>query len=183
MPSAFFCPLFVPCALRAPAPVNLGVRPLLKRIGIKVTMCYMTVLSTSCETDLTTNNNEFVKFSKSLPGVPEEKYLAHAFKWFIGSKSGCSCELRHLCVSSVELGFGEPEDWFPEEPSEIDATKQIAAIIRALVSSGAEVDCVDAWAHEQKEAAALAGNITVNLSEVSDTNFRFFELHRFNFVK
>jgi hypothetical protein len=158
-------------------------RPLFKPIGIKDAMCYMTVLSTSCETDLTVNNNEFVKFSKSLPGVPEEKYLAHAFKWFIGSKSGCSCELRHLYVSSVELGFGEPEEWFPEEPGDINATKQIAATIRALVSSGAEVDCVDAWAHEQKEAAALAGDITVCLSDVSDTKFRFFEVHRFSFVK
>ena len=145
-------------------------------------MCYMTVLSTTSEADLATHNNELVKFSKVLPGVPEEKYLAYPFKWFIGSKSGCSCELRHLYVSSVELGFGEPEDWFPEEASDIEATKQIASTIRALVKDGSRVDCVDAWAHEQKEAEPLGGDIVVNLSEVSDTSFRFFEMHRFSFV-
>jgi hypothetical protein len=34
MPPAFLCPLFVPCALRAPAPVNLGVRLLKKHMTI-----------------------------------------------------------------------------------------------------------------------------------------------------
>ena len=146
-------------------------------------MYYMTVLSTTSQADLATHNNDLVKFSKALPGVLEEKYLAHPFKWFIGSKSGCSCALRHLCVSSVELGFGEPEEWFPEEASDIEATKQVAATIRALVTEGAKVDCVDAWAHELMDAAPLGGDIEVNLSEVSDTSFRFFEMHRFRFVQ
>jgi len=91
--------------------------------------------------------------------------------------------LRHLCVSSVELGFGEPEEWLPEETSDIQATKQVAATIRALVTEGAMVDCVDAWAHGLKDAAPLGGDIEVNLSEVSDTFFRFFEMHRFSFVQ
>ena len=67
--------------------------------------------------------------------------------------------MRHLCVSSVELGFGEPEEWFPEEASDIEATKQVAATIRALVTEGAKVDCVDAWAHELMDAAPLGGDI------------------------
>jgi hypothetical protein len=142
----------------------------------------MTVLSTSVDTDLSINNNELVRFSRSLPGIPEEKYLAHQFKWFIGSKSGCSCELRHLYVTSVELGFGEPEAWFPEEASDIEATKQIFATIRALVEDGAQVDCVDAWTQDQPNPESLKGEVTVNCSEVSDTSFRFFEMHRFTFV-
>jgi hypothetical protein len=100
-----------------------------------------------------------------------------------GSKFAARCALRHLCVSSVELGFGEPEEWFPEETSDIAATKQVDATIRALVTEGAMVDCVDAWAHGQKDAAPLGGDIEVNLSEVSDTFFRFFEMHRFSFVQ
>ncbi len=146
-------------------------------------MCYMTVLSTTTDTDLTVHNNELVRFTASLPGIPEERYLAHTFKWFIGSKSGCSCALRHLCVASVELGFGEPEDWFTEEAGDIDATKQIAATIRSLVNNGAQVDCIDTWAHGQQDADPLAGELTVKLSEVSDTEFRFFEMHRFAFIE
>lgn len=146
-------------------------------------MCYITVLSTTSKADLAIHNNDLVRFSKKLPGVPEEKYLAHPFKWFIGSKAGCSCELRHLYVSSVELGFGESEEWFPEEASDIEATKQVAATIRALVREGAKVDCVDAWAHGQNEAGPLGGDIEVNLAEVSDAAFRFFEMHRFSFVE
>jgi hypothetical protein len=145
-------------------------------------MCYMTILSTTADIDLTAHNNELVRFSMSLPGVPEEKYLAHRFKWFIGSESGCSCEFRHLYVDSVSLGFGEPEDWLPEEPTKIEATKQISAVIRSLVRSGADVDCIDAWAHDQDAADPLAGELEVNLAEISDSAFRFFEMHRFTFV-
>ena len=36
-------------------------------------MCYMTVLSTTSQADLATHNNDLMKFSKTLPGVLEEK--------------------------------------------------------------------------------------------------------------
>lgn len=146
-------------------------------------MCYMTLLSTTADTDLSVHNNELVTFTRSLPGIPEEKYLAHEFKWFIGSKSVCSCELRHVYVDSVSLGFGEPEDWLPEEPDKIEATRQISAVIRSLVKSGAEVDCVDAWDDDQDTAVPLAGEIEVDLSKVQDRAFRFFEMHRFTFTE
>ncbi len=45
------------------------------------------------------------------------------------------------------------------------------------------VDCVDAWAHELKDATPLGGDIEVNLSDISDGSFRFFEMHRFSFVQ
>ena len=142
-------------------------------------MCYMTILSTATDADLSAHNNELVTFSAVMPAIPEERYLAHPFKWFIGSRDGCSCALRHLYVSSCELGFGEPEEWYPEEAEDIEATRQIAATIRALVHGGAQVDCVDAWAQWQEGAAPLAGELTVKLSEVGDASFRFFEMHRF----
>ena len=145
-------------------------------------MCYLTLLSTSSDADLTVRNNELVQFSKSLPGIEEEKYLEYPFKWYLGSKTGCSCEFRRLCTQSVSLGFGDPEEWFPEEPDQIVATRHIASVIRSMVASGARVDCVDAWAHDPKVADPLAGQIEVDLSEISDTQFRFFERHRFDFV-
>ncbi len=144
-------------------------------------ICYITLLSTTSENDLTINNNELVQFSSELPGIPEEKYLNFKNKWYIGSKSGCSCDFRHLYVGSVDLGFGEPEDWYPEETSNMEATHQVTAVIRELVEKGELVDCIDAWAHGQKEAAPLSGNIDVNLAKVNNSSFRFFENHRFIF--
>ncbi len=144
-------------------------------------MRYMTVLSTTSDADLAVGNNETVQFSRELPGVPEETYLRFKNKWYVGSKSGCSCEFRHLYVGSVELGFGPPEAWFPEAPSEIEATRQVIRSIRALVESGEKVDCVDAWAQGQESADPLAGDIEVDLTQVSDEAFRFFESHRFTF--
>ena len=145
-------------------------------------MCYMTVLSTSSDADLAAGNNELVRFTRELPGIPEESYLQYKYRWYLGSKSGCSCEFRHLYVNSVGLGFEVPQEWFPEEPSDIEATLQVAAAIRVLVEGGESVDCVDAWAHGQTVADPLAGDIQVNLSEVSNERFRFFESHRFTFA-
>jgi hypothetical protein len=142
----------------------------------------MTVLSTTSCTDLSLHNTDLIRFSRELPGVPEERFLTHAFKWFVGSRSGCSCDLRHLSAGSIELGFGEPEEWFPEESDEIDATRNFSEIVRNLVSLGEQVDCVDAWASDGQAAASLAGDIEVNLSAIRDTEFRFFERHRFTFI-
>ena len=145
-------------------------------------MCYMTLLSTTSDANLTLGNNDLVRFSQTLPGIPEEIYLRFKNKWYIGSQSGCSCEFRHLYIGSVELGFGLPEDWYPEGPHQIEATLQVIATIRSLVDSGESVECIDAWAHGEAAPTAIAGEIEVNLSELSDEAFRFFENHRFSFV-
>lgn len=145
-------------------------------------MCYMLLLSTSSDVDLARHNSAFVHFSRELPGIPEESYLRYDHKWFIESMTGCSCAFRHLCAASVELGFDQPQDWFPEEPSDIEATLQVIAAIRELVGSGERVDCVDAWSHDQAVADPLAADIDVDLSEVGNERFRFFENHRFNFA-
>ncbi|MFZ6870934.1 hypothetical protein ACO0LF_02585 [Undibacterium sp. Di27W] len=142
----------------------------------------MTILSTSSDDDLSLANSDLVQFIRN-PDIPEKKYLQFKNKWFLASDAGCSCHFRHLSGGSIELGFGEPEAWFHEENNAIEASRQIAARIRALIQQGASVDCVDAWAHGQGEAATLIDDIQVNLSEVSDTAFRFFEDYRFSFIQ
>ena len=116
-----------------------------------------------------------------MPGLPEEKYLAFPYKWFVGSQAGCSCSFRHLYITSVELGFGEPEDWFPEEENDITATHQVISVIRSLIERGERVDVIDAWDDGKTEAVPLGGDIEVNLKEVGNESFRFFENHRFSF--
>ncbi|ASF47717.1 hypothetical protein CEK71_17495 [Methylovulum psychrotolerans] len=145
-------------------------------------MCYMTLLSTTAEDDLAVNNNGLVRFSSELPGIPEEKYLSFKNQWYIGSQHGCSCGFRHLYTSSVELGFGEPQEWYSEEASDIEATLQVIAIIRKLVERGELVDCVDAWAHGQETAEPLEGDLEINLAKINDPSFRFFENRRFLFL-
>lgn len=144
-------------------------------------MCYMLLLSTDSKYDFAAHNCELIAFHRTLPSLSEEALLKYPEKWFVSSKSGCSCSFRHLYVSSVELGFGEPEDWYPEEPEDIEATLIFISVIRNLVSSGAHVECIDAWDHSS-ELASLSGNIEVNLAEVSDSQFRFFENHKFYFT-
>ena len=141
----------------------------------------MTLLSTTSSEDLAIGNNDLVRFSRVLPGLPEEKYLAFPYKWFIGSQAGCSCSFRHLYVTSIELGFGTPEDWYPEEANDITATHQAISLIRSLIEKGEKVDVIDAWADGKAEAVPLSGDIEVNLTEVDNESFRFFENHRFSF--
>ncbi|MBC3920081.1 hypothetical protein H8L32_21620 [Undibacterium sp. CY18W] len=142
----------------------------------------MTILSTTSDNDLSLANSELVQFVKNLPGIPEEKYLQFKNKWFLASKAGCSCDFRHLLAESVELGFGEPEEWFHEEKDSIEATRQISAQIRSLLQQNGAVDCVDTWAHGQVDAAELVGDLKVNFAEIKDSAFRFFENHRFCFT-
>lgn len=141
----------------------------------------MLLLSTDADEDLSRRNDDLVSFSDELPELAERKLLAHPNQWFVGSRDGCSCGFRHLYVGSVELGCGEPEDWFLEEPEDIEATLRLIAIVRELSDKGAKVDCIDAWAHSS-DSACLAGTIDVDLSNMNDKAFRFFENHRFVFL-
>ncbi len=102
--------------------------------------------------------------------------LLHSQKWYVGSKSGCSCNFRHL--GSTELGFGEPVDWYPEEEDDILATAELYKVILRLVSEGNQVDCLDIWeGYERGEVKTLV----VNLKVVPKEDFRFFENHHFVF--
>jgi hypothetical protein len=142
-------------------------------------MCYIVVLSTDSPVDLSGENDRLIAFSRELPDRVDVDQLAYPHRWFVGSAHGCSCGFRHLHVSSIELGFAEPVDWFPEEPDDVEATRKFAAIVRRLVEQGAHVDCVDAWEHG--DSRALSGIVDIDVGQVSDARFRFFENHRFVF--
>ena len=144
-------------------------------------MCYMLLIGTDSPEELSVHNDRLVSFSRELPGLPEESLLTLPYKWYLGSVHGCSCGFRHLCTESVSLGFGEPEDWYPEEPENIEATLKVIAIIRTLVGQGANVECIDAWCHT-RDSPRVTTTIDVNLAGVADGAFRFFEDHRFVFT-
>ena len=138
----------------------------------------MVLLSTDSSEDLSVHNDELVTFSRTLPPLAEVEALAHPHRWFVGSRHGCSCGFRHLYVGSVSLGFGEPQDWYPEEVEDLEATRRFLSVVKALLAAGACIDCIDAWGHET-DSSNLSGTIYVNFAEVSDREYRFFENHRF----
>jgi len=146
-------------------------------------MCYMTLISTTSDRELTEFNTSLVQFSRQLPQVPEESFLQHPNKWYLGSKDGCSCGFRHLDRGNEKLGFSEPVDWWPEEPEDVEATNQAVNIFKALLNEGAKLDCVDAWAEDKKQEPQLNGELVVNLSIIPEASFRFFEGHRFEFIR
>lgn len=144
-------------------------------------MCYQVFLSTNTEDDLSVNDSELIKFSKDLPFHPPLNTLLYENLWHIQSEAVCSCSFRHLHVSSTELGFSEPVDWYPEENDHIEATAQFTSIIRELLARKVELDCVDLWQDEPLEFGSLP-SIEIDLSIMSDTEFRFFENHHFTFT-
>lgn len=144
-------------------------------------MCYMLLLSTDSEVDLSESNTELLCFRKELPGLPEESLLEYPNKWFVGSAQGCSCGFRHLGSESIELGFGIPEDWFPENADDIEATHQFIRVVRSLRASGNGVECIDAWC-DDSHPVSLNGAVQVNLDEIPDVAFRFYENQRFVFI-
>jgi len=144
-------------------------------------MCYMTVISTNSDRDLSEFNSALVQYSRDLPGIPEEKFLHYSNKWFLGSQHQCSCGFRHLDQRNKDLGFAEPVEWWPEEPEDIEATKQVFSSFKVLIEEGAKVDCVDVWASDEKNDPQLAGEEIINFLVIPASSFRFFEGHRFEF--
>ena len=142
-------------------------------------MCYVIVLSTTSTGDLARYNSDRLRFSREVPDEAAVEALHYPHQWYVGSKSGCSCTFRHL--HSTELGFGPPVDWYPEEGDEIAATLEFIAVVRALVEAGERVDCVDVWSGETG-AHDFGETLAVDLSNVADADFRFFEAHHFDFV-
>ena len=139
-------------------------------------MCYVTYLSTTSDSNLKNNNSKLINFEKiaDLNADPVITLLGFPNKWFAGSNLTCSCEFRHLM--SDDLGFGEPVDWYKEEPEEIAATKELYVVINSLISAGYEVDCVDRWEGAAPEDIKV---LEVYLDEVSLAEFRLFENYKF----
>jgi hypothetical protein len=141
-------------------------------------MCYMVYVSTDCTDDLSLQDSSLVRFERpsAEKASPCPRVLRPERAWFVASASGCSCTFRHLCRESISLGFGEPEDWCPEEPEEIDATKQLYSVLRALVERGHDVEVLDCWSGEEDVEPVV---LDVSLSQVPAAHFRLFEGHLF----
>jgi hypothetical protein len=139
-------------------------------------MCYSVYISTDSAEDLTARNTELLRFKKMSELHPGHcsHLLEYPTTWFVGSKSECSCTFRHL--HSVELGFGEPVDWYPEEPDSLAATGELYDTLVSLLSSESHVDLLDHW--EGADCQAMT-TMDVSIDEVSREAFRMFENHIF----
>ena len=141
-------------------------------------MCYVLILSTTSTDDLSRFNNDGMKFDGKIPDHLPAGHLLYSNKWYVGSRTGCSCSFRHLY--GPEFEFGIPEDWFPEEKADIDATLEFIRLVRSLIIKGEHVDCIDAW--DDLEGPEPVASLSVNLSKIRDEEFRFFENHHFDFI-
>lgn len=143
-------------------------------------MCYSVYISTDSPEDLSKHNSELVKFEKLTDSDKDPCIVLLEFsnKWYIGSKSGCSCSFRH--IMSVELGFSDPVDWYEEEQEDIDATRELYFTLSNLLSSGYHVDLIDQWHEAQPEDIIT---LEVSLDDVYSTAFRLFENHKFKLIK
>jgi len=141
-------------------------------------MCYEVYLSTDSPDDLAGLNSERVRFEKMADTLadPGIALLEFPNKWYVGSKSGCSCDFRFLHPDSVELGFAEPEPWYPEETDAVDATRELYRRLKAILTAGHRLDLLSRW-----EGDRSGGIITldVSLDQVTERAFRLFEAHKF----
>lgn len=143
-------------------------------------MCYSTYISTDSAEDLAKRNSEAVRFTKVTASNADSRIdlLEYPHKWFVGSKTECSCSFRHLM--SGDLGFDKPQDWFPEEQEDIEATKELYNTLKWLLTSGHKLDLMDCWAETRPGDIAV---LAVNLDEVSEDTFRMFENYKFKFMR
>lgn len=146
-------------------------------------MCYVTIISTNSDIDLQKFNSGKVVFKEEMPGIPEEQKLMYPKKWYADSNHGCSCGFRHLMACNFPaLGFADPEEWFKESPEDIEATLVLVQAFNEVVSSGAKLDCIDAWAEKRSDWPDELGNVVVNLAVIPETSFRLIENYRHEII-
>lgn len=135
-------------------------------------------MSTDFPGDLTQHNSILINFNNHFSNFEPEirDLLLYEYHWYVGSKSGCSCTFRHL--SSVEIGFGKPVDWYEENSDSIKATRIFYDVALSLISSGNTIDCIDIWSGTIKDQIK---RLKVDLSTIKRDEFRFFENHHFIF--
>ena len=135
-------------------------------------------MSTDFPGDLTQHNSILISFNKHFSDFEPEirDLLLYKYHWYVGSKSGCSCTFRHL--SSVEIGFGKPVDWYEENSDAIKATRIFYNVALSLISSGNTIDCIEIWSGTIKDQIK---RLKVDLSTIKRDEFRFFENHHFIF--
>jgi hypothetical protein len=145
-------------------------------------MCFLIYLSTTSPEDLRLLPS---KLYHLLPLSKEDdpaiaNLLENPSQWFIECQyGGCSCHFRHL-MTGGDLWFSPPEDWFPEDADDIEATKAVYDLLSKMLAEGHKVDLVDVWVGTKPEAITERD---VSLSEVDRDSFRFFENRKFNLVK
>jgi hypothetical protein len=142
-------------------------------------MCYMIVVSTDSDKDLTCFNSSLMRFSRQMPKFPRIAFLQHPYKWCLESRDGCGCGFRHLDHENIELGFSEPEDWWPEDADDIAATMEAVSAFKTILADGARLDCIAAWTSNDIELEPLNGADIIELTAMEAASFRFFEGHRF----
>src|SRR6266511_2601748 len=140
-------------------------------------MCYELILSTTSSANLSQFNSEEIGFDKNIPDRLPLNHLLYANKWYVGSRTGCSCSFRHLY--GHDFDFDSPEDWFPEEKSDIEATLTFIRLVRSLILKGEKVDCIDVWEGNHADHSHL---MFLYLSHFRYEDFRFFENHNFDFI-
>lgn len=143
-------------------------------------MCHLIYLSTNSDQDLATLPSDLFSFVRPSKAEIEQMkgLLRHQNVWYLtGAYGGCSCHFRHLLWESTSLGFGDPEDWFPEDEDDIASTHAVYDAISDLVKQGYKVDLVDQWSGDPVETS-----LEVSLCEVTRTKFRFWAGHRFELV-
>ncbi len=139
-------------------------------------MCYSIYLSTDSNKDLSNENNDLLHLKQEEIKGPIQSILKNEHQWYLGSKSICSCTFRHL--HSIELGFSEPVDWYPEDDDEIAATLSFVEIARQIVEQGHQLD-IDIW---EGAAEAEIKELWIDLNDLRDDEFRFFENYHFIFT-
>jgi len=142
----------------------------------------MLIFSTSSEADLSKHNSGLLKFDKELPPLAECNELKYQYRWYVGSRDGCSCGFRHLHISAVELGFDLPQDWYEEEDEDIAATMEFFEVVRSLVADGYEVDCIDVWGH-QTDVSTTVETMELLIGDMPPGKFRLMEARHFVFSK
>lgn len=159
-------------------------------------MCNLVALSTTCPDDLRRIEQACCLLEPLDEDDPLYSLLEHPHRWFVSSQyGGCSCHFRHwsgwytkpwetgpdgapVHHRETEPNFGPPQDWFPEEDDDVQATAEFWDILQGLVAAGQAVEVLCVWERPPGTGYELRTH-DVSLREVPREAFRFNDGWRF----
>ncbi len=155
-------------------------------------MCYVVHILTDAPDDLAAQSGTLIHFTRSnAAGLGETlvggaDLVALPTVWSVTSQWDCACTLRHVFANGQEmtpddaLWFGPPVEWYDEEPEELEATRELHAVLRGLTRAGHRVEVLD---HSHGDRAADLHTLDVDLEDVDADSFRLFSGYRFRLAR
>ncbi len=134
-------------------------------------MCYMVYIASSKPIKVDEWQDDYMRVKPvESPDKEVMAYLSCENVYSVSSKMGCGCEFR--IAMARDMGFTEPQDWYPESEASLTGTALIYRLLQVMAGEGARVELLSLWSDY---AGGPVRSEEIDLQTIGEKSFRMFE--------